>query len=49
MLAVYETHSLHLPFKRYSDRRQLIVFMVPDDFGNMVAVARTQVAHSLLG
>ena len=48
MLAVYETHSLHLPFKRFSDRAQRLVFMVVDDFGDFVQSDRSQLAHTLL-
>lgn len=48
MLTVYETHSLHLPFKRFSDRAQRLVFMVVDDFGNFVQSDRGQLVHALL-
>jgi hypothetical protein len=47
MLRIIETHGFHFPFTRYSDRANRAVIMVPDEFGNLVAVPAGATLHSL--
>lgn len=48
MLRIIETHFLHLPFVRYSNRADRVVLMVTDEFGTLVPVSNGAVMHSLL-